>query len=193
MSLKISEKGGVHDLRADAASNAVSNLKTKPQFVREITRLWGEANQKFLAIGRHLIEAKQKLPHGEYQAMVNRELPFGTSTARQIVLATQGYDSGMFPKDRLPNSYSVTYLLTTLSDEERETAYKQGLIRPDVRRSEVMAFKQSLAASKVGEGERLRAEMEKLIAEEKRIKARLAELRSQIGGDVIDGTAEEVE
>lgn len=192
MALRPIQKGCAGDRRSEDLSNAiVDDLATRSEFVREITRLWGEANDKFLAIGRYLIIAKEKLPHGEYQPMIDNDLPFSPMTARQIVTATNAIDSGMLPRDRLPPSYTTVYLLTTLSDEERAAADTAGLIRPDVRRKDIRTFKQTLAASRVGEFDRLRAERDRLMAEHRRIHARLAEIDTMIGGEIIDVQAEE--
>lgn len=187
MALKPIQKGGTGDRRSEDLSNAViDDLTTRPEFVREITRLWSEANDKFLAIGRYLIIAKKTLPHGEYQPMIDNDLPFNAVTARQIVTATNAIDNGLLPRDRLPSSYTTVYLLTTLSDEERAAADRAGLIRPDVRRKEIRSFKQTLAASRIGEFDRLRAERDRLRAEHRRIQSRLAEIDALIGGDIID-------
>jgi hypothetical protein len=158
----------------------VATPTTRREFVEEISRLWNEAHDKFLAIGRYLIQAKQALPHGQYQPMIQRDLPFTPATARMIVTATQAIDSRRLPADRVPSSYSTVYLLTTLSDEERDEAERQGLIRPDVRRQEILAFKRDLAASSVDEGERLCVERERLQAEQKRILERLEQIEAAI-------------
>lgn len=193
MALRPVQKGSVGDRRSEDLSNAVvDDLTTRIEFVREITRLWGEANDKFLSIGRYLILAKATLPHGEYQPMIDNDLPFSPVTARQIVTATSAIDNGLLPPDRIPPSYSTVYLLTTLSDEERAAADRAGLIRPDVRRKEIRSFKQTLSASRVGEFDRLRAERDRLRAEHRRIQSRLAEIDALIGGNIIDVEAEDL-
>jgi hypothetical protein len=192
MALNLTRKGGSSDRREEDLRNTVMPLHTKEEFVKEITRLWGEANQKFIAIGRYLIMAKQSLPHGEYQPMIERDLPFRPATARMIVTATQAIVNNLLPADRLPPNYSTVYLLTTLSQEERAEAERNGLIRPNVRREEIVSFKRALAASRVSDVDRMRAEREKLLADRRRIDARLAEIESSIGGVIIDLKAEEV-
>jgi hypothetical protein len=192
MALNLTRKSGSSDRREEDLRNTVMPLHTKEEFVKEITRLWGEANQKFIAIGRYLIMAKQSLPHGEYQPMIERDLPFRPATARMIVTATQAIVNNLLPADRLPPNYSTVYLLTTLSQEERAEAERNGLIRPNVRREEIVSFKRALAASRVSDVDRMRAEREKLLADRRRINARLAEIESSIGGVIIDLKAEEV-
>jgi hypothetical protein len=164
----------------EETGTAVATPTTRPEFVAEISRLWNEAHDKFLAIGRYLIQAKQALPHGDYQPMIQRDLPFTPATARMIVTATQAIDSGRLPVDRVPHCYSTVYLLTTLSDEERTAAEQQGLIRPDVRRQEIVSFKRDLATSSIDEGERLCIERERLQAEQRRIVERLAQIEAAI-------------
>lgn len=192
LKLKKTTLVGAGDRREEDLRNTVIQLHSCEEYVTEITRLWREANDKFIAIGRYLMQAKQTLPHGEYQPMVERELPFKPQTARMIVSATKAIIDNVLPVDRLPPSYSTVYLLTTLSDEDRAAAEQQGLIRPDVRREEVASFKRSLAASRVSDADRMRAERDKLLADRRRIDARLAEIEAVMGGVIIDIEAEEI-
>src|SRR5687768_13968648 len=76
--------------RPGGLSRAVGLLNTVvPQndatgYVREISRLWNEAKDKFLAIGEYLSLAKRQLAHGEYEAMIRLQLPFGKSAAHRM-------------------------------------------------------------------------------------------------------------
>lgn len=193
MALNFSRSGSAIDRRAEDLSNTLVPLKARDEFVREIGRLWKEATDKFLVIGRYLQKAKDVLGYGEYGAMIQSDLPFTSETARKIVLATVAIDSGTLPKDRLPNSWSNIYLLSTLSKDDLEVAEQQGLIRPDVKRRDILSFKKSRAEAHVSEHERLRTEREKLLAEARRIQARLSEIESKIGGELIEGTVREIE
>jgi hypothetical protein len=179
MALKFSDKGGVHDRRADAASNAVVPLRERKEFVREITRLCGEVQDKFLSIGRYLNMAKATLPHGEYEAMIANELPIGASAARQLRTVAQAIDGGLLPAERLPSSYSIIYLLATLPEGDRAEADRSGLIRPDVRRSEVIAFKRRAVGQGSASHDALRRERERLLI-------RLREIDAELGSAVID-------
>lgn len=193
MALNFSRSGSAIDRRAEDLSNTLVTLKTRDEFGKEISRLYREMTAKFWVIGRYLQKAKSVLAHGEYNAMVKRDLPFTPEAARKIVLATRAVDSGTLPGDRLPNSWSNVYLLSTLSEDDLEVAEQQGLIRPDVKRRDILSFKKSRTEIHVSEYERLRTEREKLLAEAQRIQARLAEIDSKIGGELIEGTAREIE
>ncbi len=85
------------DPRMDVLSNAIVQYERREDFAREIGALWGRAQETFLTIGRYLTMAKLRLPHGEYQQMIERELPFGPSVALQIRTAAQAVDSGRLP------------------------------------------------------------------------------------------------
>ena len=67
--------------RAEALLNAVVPQNNSAGYVREISRLWSEARDKFLAIGEYLSLAKRQLAHGECEAMIRSQLPFGKSAA----------------------------------------------------------------------------------------------------------------
>lgn len=190
MALNYTNANSAIDRRAEDLSNVVIPLRTRDEFISEISRLWKEATDKFYVIGRYLINAKEILPYGEYDAMIKRELPFSPDAGRRIVLATKAVDSGSLPRDRLPNSYSIVYELSTLSEEDLRVAEQQGLIRPDLKRNEIISFKKSRSVAHVSLHEQLRLEREKILADVQRMQARLAEIDSQIGGELIEGTVQ---
>lgn len=50
---------------------------------------WNKTCEGVFEVGRLLIEAKAALPHGEFTAMVEAELPFVPQTARKLVAIAQ--------------------------------------------------------------------------------------------------------
>ena len=183
MALKRSEPEGVRDERIVAIENAVPRYTAKPDFIREISRLWQESHDKFLAIGRHLENARNVLPHGEFERMITHELPFGKSVAYKLRRVAEAIDSGVLPLQQLPRDYNTIYLLTSLSDAERETALRQNLVRPDVRRAEIDSFRRSVRAkadpttrgSRPG-AQALVKERDQLLAQREQIERRLREI-----------------
>src|SRR3954447_12284279 len=109
-------------IEGDARVHALQASHTEPSqpgdYVEEIRRLWGRAQSAFLDIGRLLIRAKETLPHGEYIASVEVQLPFSGRTAYQLREAARWAIEMDRRKeitiDRLPGSYSTIYLLSTL-------------------------------------------------------------------------------
>lgn len=124
-----------------AMLNKPRELATRAEFVEDIRRNWLNALEATVQVGRRLNEAKEKLPHGEYEAMVEQDLPFKPATARKLREVATFVDSGKVPLEQLPEAYSTVYAIATMSDERRYEALEQGVIRPDVTRRELEQFK----------------------------------------------------
>ncbi len=116
-------------------------LTTRAEFVADIRREWTNALEATVAVGRRLNEAKEALPHGEYEAMVTNDLPFSTSTARKLREIAAFVDEGKVPLDRLPEAMGTLYAIATLPEETRQQALDAGTIHPEVTRAEVAALK----------------------------------------------------
>jgi hypothetical protein len=112
--------------------------------VSEIRRLWKKTQQDFLIIGRWLIAAKLALPHGEFDDMVERDLPFSPSVARQLRTVAEFVEEGSIPREQLPDSYSTIYQIATLPEPLRAQAREKGLLRPNVTRTELLNLKRSV-------------------------------------------------
>src|SRR5690242_7306099 len=180
MRLKPVEKGDIVDDRSAMLENAVVPYTKKADFIRAIEVLWRGAQEKFVAIGRYLNQAKLALPHGEFEEMIERELPFGRNVAHQLRVVAESIDSGRLPAERLPKNYSTLYLIARFSDDEREKAIQADIIRPDVRRAEVLAFRERLRG---GHQAALLRKRDRLLAERRRIDEQLEEIARQLGDD----------
>ena len=175
-------------VEGDARVQALQLARNQPQrpeeFVSEISRLWQRAQGAFLDIGQLLIRAKNTLPHGEYTVAVEAQLPFSARTAYQLREAARwAIDMDQrqaIPLARLPSSYSTIYLLSTLEPPMLQEAEQVGLIRPELRRAELVEWRRKRG----GEGfdraalearrQKLRREQERLAEELRRIEAALA-------------------
>ncbi|WP_043342753.1 hypothetical protein [Belnapia moabensis] len=148
--------------------------KIKVEYVAEFRASvrveWQRAGQSFLRIGRLLLAAEQRLTKYEYDSLIEgagRLLPFGRTVAIQLRRVAQAVDAKRLPEQRCPSAYSVAYVLATLPDEQLRLADERNLIRPDVRREEVRAFKaEVIAAERLRHGysslRELRKELEML-------------------------------
>jgi hypothetical protein len=199
--------------RAEALLNAVVPQNDVAGYVREISRLWGEARDKFLAIGEYLSLAKQQLAHGEYEAMIRLQLPFGKSAAHRMRTVAEAVRDRRLARDSLPQSYATAYELTLMTDRQLRLAEERGLVRPDVARSEIMAFRRTFDRPPSGDDRRhelrrewrkLSGQIERLQHELQRAMARRLEIEREIGSDldqlggqrtgqVLEGMAEPVE
>jgi hypothetical protein len=199
--------------RAEGLLNAVVPQNDAAGYVREISRLWSEAKDKFLAIGEYLSLAKEQLAHGEYEAMIRSQLPFGKSAAHRMRTVAEAVRNGRLARDSLPQSYATAYELTLLNDRQLRLAESRGLIRPDVHRAELVAFRRALDKPTNTEGRQsellrewreLGAEIERLQEKLRRTMDRRLDIERKIGldlkhlglhqqGQVLEGTAEIVD
>lgn len=179
-------RGKVADIRIDRIENAEIALTRKEDFVREISKLWQDTYNRFVLIGRYLIQAKTTLPHGDYQAMIERELPFGVKIAHQLRTVAEAIDRGVLPVERLPHSYSVIYQITTLNEAERDMALQSGVIRPDTTRAEVIRFKRSIRITTDGRRAALETERKKLLTDIAALQKRLQAVDEELGYGITD-------
>lgn len=123
------------------------------EWAASISDIWTTAAETFVAVGRELIDAKASLPHGEFQAMIETDLPFGPRTAnrlmaiaedRRIADRTHGSD--------LPASWRTLYELTRLDDDALAGAFEAGKITTDMARGDVRKIGLAAAAGAGGGG-----------------------------------------
>jgi hypothetical protein len=185
------------DNRLEVIETAEREISSRSEFTDAIKQAWGGVQRRFLLIGRYLVQAKRKLPHGEYLDMIERDLPFRRNIAFQLREVALAIDSGRVGECEVPPNYSVVYQLATLSDAELRMAREQGVVRPDVTRREVEAFKRSVRVLKQEHKDALRAQRLKLLAERDRILADLRRIDEELGidydgGELIESTVGEV-
>lgn len=191
--------------RMQSVAIAATELDTREEYVREIGRLWSQAQERFIEIGNYLIFAKRKLTkHGEYERMISEELPFQRSVAHALKAVAEAVRDGRLHKQELPNSYSTAYLLVTLDDTGIQEAREMGLVKREVRRAQVAEFCRQYRQRDMAptpEHTRLMKERDVLLAQRRRIDERLGQIerslqRTSAGGKgrgtVIEGRATEV-
>lgn|GEM_PF-1981761 len=173
------------------------------ELVAECNRLWSEAGQKFLAIGRYLQrEFLRTERDGTFESTVVERLHFGRIVAYQLRMVATAVDGGKIAEDLLPRSYATAYKLVCMPSETFEEAKARGLVRPDVSRPEIERFKRELAQqqaakddpvrAKRSERAKIRTEVARLMERMAAMNARIAEIDREIGladedGPAIDG------
>ena len=94
----------------------------------------------------------------------------------------EAVDEGLLLEEELPNSYATAYQLVTLPADHMQLARKDNLVRRDVLRREVEAFKARLRLGSDSDKEaRLLQEWRHLRSEMTRMGNRLAEIEGEIG------------
>jgi hypothetical protein len=81
---------------------------------------------------------------------------------------------------QLPGAYSTIYLLSTLDRASLECAKHDGLIRPDLRRAELVAWRRKRMSEPVRTRADLEARREKLRRDRDRLEAELREIEEAL-------------
>jgi hypothetical protein len=186
--------------RLEVFSTSVKDLGSDRQaYVAELTRLWGEAKERFLTIGRYLVQAKAKLPHGSYEAMVVADLPFGKNVAWQLRTVAEEVDRGRVAEHELPSSYATAFKVVRMDDATLAKARQEipPVVRVNVTREEVSRFLRRLSKeaqaikphAEVLASRRtaLRRRLRLLLQEQRNIKRELADIEAELDGKVIEG------
>lgn len=190
MAVTALEEEAPETARTKLLSNSILELRSETEVVEEVVKLWGEAQEKFLAIGRYLRRAKERFP-GSFERKIIGALPFGKNVAYQLRLVAEAVDNGRIPEEHLPRSYATAFLLASLPEPDFEEARRRELVRATVTRPEVDAFKRDLKASRVhaaDPAQRLREEYRSTLQEMKSLReryrslgGRLTELQKELG------------
>lgn len=175
------------DARVQALQVAKTQPKTPDDYVEAIGVLWNRAQSAFLDIGRLLMRAKEVLPHGEYTSVVEARLPFSSRTAYQLREATRWAiemdKRQTITLDMLPGSYSTIYLLSTFDPPTLEAAEREGIVRPDLRRAELVAWRRAKNGTEgEGEGASLEVRRERLLRERARLDEELRRIDAELAG-----------
>ena len=125
---------------------APPELKTIDDYIIVINVEWRQAQDRFLKIGELIDHAERSLPQTDYITLCDR-LPFGKSTRSQLLSAFRCIQSGRIPADMVSAGYSTLYQVSQLSDDEIKQASESGLMRADVKRTELLEFRKRLRSS----------------------------------------------
>ena len=87
------------------------------------------------------------------------------------------------PLDRLPGSYSTIYLLSTLEPPLLQAAEDEGIVRPELRRSELIAWRKAKGAGKKEHHQSLEVRRSKLLKERERLDAELRKIEAELRAD----------
>jgi hypothetical protein len=147
------------------------------QVRHEVHAEWRKAKQSFLAIGKSLLAIEQSLTADEFRRLskgTERIFPFSETIATQLRQVARAVTSGRLNETEMPGSYSVAYQIAVMDGPTIEIARSRNLVRPDVTRTEVIAFRREINAPPATQPQRLD------IGTVRREKARLTKLRAEL-------------
>lgn len=107
-------------------------------WAKRIAEAWRKSLVSVLEAGQLLIEAKAALSHGAFTAMIDGDLPFGSSTAQRLMAISR--DQRLVNPahvQHLPPHWGTLYELTKLDDRQFEDRLNDGTIRPDMDRKTI--------------------------------------------------------
>jgi hypothetical protein len=174
--------------RFQTLSNSIRDLSSEADVVDEVGKLWREAQDKFLTIGRYLVRAKERF-RGSYEAVILPQLPFGKGVAYQLRAVAVAVDEGRLLEEEMPHSYATAYQLVSLPQSHFDLARKEHLVRPDVLRREVEAFRARVRSNSTERRTVLLRELKRLKGEVSRAQIRIAELEREIAAQFPAGDA----
>jgi len=182
--------------RAEDFATTIVPLNNPEAYVREIGKLWDEAQRRFLSIGRYLRHAIQA-NKGEFESKILPQLPFGRAVAYQLREVAEAVETGRFREAELPRSYSAAYYLTLIPEQYIPLARNRGLVRPQAARSEIMRFVAEFKTIENSTDERRQQLLTRrniLARQMVRIQKEMIEIENELGSkQVIEGQAEIVE
>ena len=109
-------------------------------YADQIGKALGKTVEGFIEAGEWLIEAKRgpdKLPHGEFLAMVADDLKISADTAQRLMkIAGHPVLSNAAYARLLPPTRETLYELTKVEDDKLEAAIKDGRVNPMMERKD---------------------------------------------------------
>src|SRR3712207_1738944 len=187
--------------RGTALGDDPAKVRALLQARGQIAEAWSNAKAAYLECGRALLAVDEVLDDTERDALrrgFSRLFPFSETVASQFRQIARAVDTGRIPLECCPGSYSTAYQLALLTPAQLEIARVRGLLRPDVSRHMVLAFRREVRTSSDMPREsidppKLRAELRRIDAEMRRglevlvaLRRRRREIRAVLaeGGDL---------
>lgn len=111
-------------------------------WAKRIVDAWSQMLGSVISAGQALIEAKKQLAHGEFEAMVESDLPFSTSTARMLMkIAHNPQLTNREYVHVFPPHWGTLYELSKLKPETLTAAISSGAVHPDMERKDAVVLR----------------------------------------------------
>lgn len=146
----------------------------------EIQFYKAQAGQCIVEIGKRLLEAKEQLPHGQWEAWLEKSVEFSQGTAKRFMKIASEYGSNRSALIDLP--YTKLWMMLQLPPEEREEfASAPHTVNGENKTVQDMTTRELQAAIKEkNEAVKAREEAERQLADERIRAARMEEEKKEI-------------
>lgn len=120
----------------------LTKMPRAEQWAERISTQVGKSVESIVEVGRLLVKAKADLAHGEWGRLFSDELiPFSHRTANRLMAIAQNpILSNSTHVSNLPPSWGSLYELTKVEPAKLKNALKDGVVTPDMKRSDVVAL-----------------------------------------------------
>jgi N6-adenosine-specific RNA methylase IME4 len=124
--------------RIAAPANIGGEPRTAAGYAERINACHQRTLEAIVEAGALLIRAKENLFHGDFEGMIERDLPFGPRHARRLMaIASDQRIVNRTHVSVLPEAVGTLYELTKLDDCTFERRISDGTIRPDMVRQDI--------------------------------------------------------
>jgi len=170
-------------LNADIERSAFgSNRRSWEYFDAQLTALRVNDVENIVARGRLLLEARDELEHGSFEAMVKRH--FDLSTARMYrIVGAHPVISNRCHVNALPPSMRTLYELTKLPEEILRKRLKDGSINPKLERKDVARWRAEQRGGQAEIDGKTIEHKPSVVEQLKTAKAEIDRLKKSIGGE----------
>jgi hypothetical protein len=136
------KKGFIKRIKPDAVpTKQPPNTRSRQEHAMLISAGWRKSLESILEAGSALIEARDDIDHGEFEAMIKEDLPFTPSTARRLmIIATNPVLSNRAHAHVLPPAWTSLYELSKLNTDTLTALIEDGTINPKMERREAEAL-----------------------------------------------------
>jgi hypothetical protein len=118
----------------------IADASPARSYAARIVTSWRHAADGMMEVARLCSEASERLTVSEKKQLIKR-LPFKEATFSKFVqIGKDARLQRLHARRLLPPHYTIAYPLTRLTDEQLETAAKQGVINPDMKRAELQSW-----------------------------------------------------
>jgi hypothetical protein len=119
---------------------SIADASPARSYAARIVNSWRHAADGMMEVARLCCEASQLLTASGKKQLIKR-LPFKESTFSKFVqIGKDARLQSLHARRLLPPHYTIAYPLTRLTDDQLETAAKQGVINPDMKRADLQRW-----------------------------------------------------
>ena len=159
-----------------------NNRRSWEYFDAQLTALRVNDVENIVARGRLLLEARDELEHGSFEAMVKRHFDLSTTRMYRIV-AAHPVISNRCHVNALPPSMRTLYELTKLPEEILRQKLKGGSINPKLERKDVARWRAEQRGGQVEIDGKTIEHKPSVVEQLKTAKAEIDRLKQSIGGE----------